>query len=142
MPVNYSFLSSRSAYFSVAVRTQVWAIGRLVCLLTLFLVAVEAQAQVSGTVFRDYNANGTKDVDDLGVASLTITAYFNATTATAISTTAGSYSFSAVQIPNATKVRLEFSGIQTGNFSGPFAPAAAGNGTSVQFVTAGASTGL
>ena len=106
--------------------------------LMIFLGAA-VQAQVSGTVFRDFNGNGIKDnANEPGVASLTVTATFNGTVATAVSTTAGSYSFSAAQIPNATNVRLEFSGIPTGDFSGPFSAAAAGNGTSVQFVTAGA----
>lgn len=102
------------------------------------LLGSGAQAQVTGTVFRDYNANGIKDnANEVGVASLTVTAAFNGIIATAISTTAGSYSFSAAQIPNGTQVRLEFGGLLSGDFSGPFSAAAAGSGTSVQFVTAG-----
>ncbi|WP_185155628.1 SdrD B-like domain-containing protein [Rudanella paleaurantiibacter] len=97
-----------------------------------------ANAQVSGTVFRDYNGNGIKDAGEGGVSGVTVTAYFNATLTSAISTTAGSYSFAAATIPSGTSVRLEFTGFPTGDYSGPFSSNSAGNGTSVQFVTAGA----
>jgi len=105
----------------------------------MMVLASGAQAQVSGTVFRDYNANGIRDnTNELGVASLTVTAFYNGASSSVVSTTTGAYSFLAATIPSGTKVRLEFTGMATDDFSGPFAAATAGNGTSVQFVTAGA----
>ena len=115
--------------------TLSWAIG------LLLVISQLAQAQVTGTVFQDYDGNGVKGTYEGGVAGVTVTAYFNATVATAVSTSAGAYSFPASganSIPSGAKARLEFGTLPTGNFSGPFSAATAGNGTSVQFVTAGA----
>ncbi|MBN8826022.1 MAG: DUF11 domain-containing protein [Spirosoma sp.] len=105
--------------------------------MALLVVSNSLSAQVSGTVFRDFIGNGVKDTGEPGVGGITVTAYYNNTSTSVVSTTAGSYSFAAATIPSGTPVRLEFSGFPTGNYSGPFSPATAGNGTSVQFVTAG-----
>ena len=114
-------------------RCLLWVTGLLLSISQL------AQAQVSGTVFRDFNANGVKDTYDVGVASVTVTAYTSAAASVVVSTTAGSYSFAAVTLPSGTPVRLEFTyPATTGDFNAPFSAAAAGNGTAVQFVTAGA----
>jgi SdrD B-like domain len=113
---------------------------------TVFILmdATVSLSQVSGNVFRDYDSNGLKQNAEPGVADVVVTAY--PATGAVVSTTTnstGAYSFTATQLPSATTVRLEFSNLPTSNFSGPFAAATGGSGTSVQFVTAGAAaTGI
>ncbi|HJV19607.1 MAG TPA: SdrD B-like domain-containing protein [Sediminibacterium sp.] len=96
-------------------------------------------AQVSGIIYRDFNANGTKDnsaaYNEPGTGGVTVKAYNAAgiLLATTSSAANGSYAFTALEIPAATKVRLEFSGWQSADFPSAFGT---GNGTSVQFATA------
>ncbi len=109
----------------------------------LALCSIELSAQISGTVFRDYNANGVKNnsatYNEPGAANITVKAY--STTGTLLATTTslanGTYSFTNVQVPAATKVRLEFTGWQSADFPAPFGT---GNKTSVQFATAPSAT--
>ncbi len=104
----------------------------------LFLLLTQAaNAQVSGTVFRDFNANGIKDnsatFNEPFVAGVTVTAYDAAGTPTATTTDAsGAYSFTGLTLP----LRIEFSGYQTSDYT---APAGSTNNTSVQFYTAASS---
>ncbi len=104
----------------------------------LFLLLTQAaNAQVSGTVFRDFNANGIKDnsatFNETFVAGVTVTAYDAAGTPTATTTDAsGAYSFTGLTLP----LRIEFSGYQTSDYS---APKGNTNNTSVQFYTAASS---
>ncbi|MBH2005310.1 MAG: hypothetical protein I8H66_11520, partial [Sphingobacteriia bacterium] len=99
----------------------------------------QLDAQVGGVVFRDFNANGAKDnsaaFNEPGTAGVTVKAYNAAgiLLATTSSAADGAYAFTALEIPAATKVRLEFSGWQSADFPSPFGT---GNGTSVQFATA------
>lgn len=110
----------------------------LLVLAQLGIVAI-ANAQVSGTVYRDFNANGAKNntasYNEPGAPGITIKAYDNAGTllGTTTSGATGAFSFSAGVIPAATKVRLEFSGWQSADFTAPFGT---NNKTSVQFITA------
>ena len=114
----------------------------LILLTAIFYLAVNSttQAQVSGTVFRDYNGNGVKNnsatFNEPFVAGVTVKA-FNAANvqvgATKTTDAAGAYSFTAVEIPGGTAVRIEFSGFAAGDFS---SAKGTGNGTNVQFVTA------
>lgn len=96
-------------------------------------------AQVSGVVYRDFNANGAKNnspsYNEPGAPGVTVKAYDIAGTllGTSVSGSNGAYSFTAGVIPAATKVRLEFSGWNAADFTAPFG---ANNKTSVQFVTA------
>ncbi|MBL7785592.1 MAG: hypothetical protein JNM36_06785, partial [Chitinophagales bacterium] len=105
-----------------------------VILLSLVLpfFSMYTYAQVSGTVFRDFNSNGTKDntttFNEMGLAGVTITAY-DATgnsVGTATSAADGTYTIAGVS----GTLRIEFTNFPTANYSSP-----AGN-TSVQFVTA------
>lgn len=111
--------------------------------LAQFGIIVITNAQVSGTVYRDFNANGAKNntasYNEPGAAGITIKAYDNAGTLLGTTTSGinGAFSFSAGIIPAATKVRLEFSGWQSADFTAPFG---ANNKTSVQFVTAPSTT--
>jgi SdrD B-like domain len=101
----------------------------------------QLNAQITGKVYRDYNASSTQtnsNPSEPGERGITVTAYkpdgSNVVTTTDAS---GNYSFSAVQIPSGTKVRIEFTGLLTNTFYGTFGN---GNGTSVQFVTAPATS--
>ena len=100
--------------------------------LSAILAANYANAQVSGTVFRDFNSNGTKDntatFNEVGLAGITVTAYnpSGAPIGSDISAADGTYNIAGAS----GAVRVEFTGWQTGDF-----PSFAG-GTSVQFVTA------
>jgi len=91
-------------------------------------------AQISGTVFRDFNGNGTKDnsasFNEPFVQGITVKA-FPATGAAQTTTTnsSGAYSFAGLTLP----VRIEFSGFLTGDFP---APVGSGNSSSVQFYNA------
>jgi SdrD B-like domain/Secretion system C-terminal sorting domain len=128
--------------------------------LTLLLVAlcmlafnISTQAQISGTVFRDFNGNGTRQntagtfVEPV-VSGIVVNAYntLDALIATQTTAATGAYTFPASganSVANGIVVRLEFIIPATGvcglspsfdysSFKGT------GNGTSVQFVTGGA----
>ena len=98
---------------------------------------LSSKAQVSGTVFRDFNGSGIKDnnatYNEPFVAGVTIKA-FNAANiqigATKITDAAGAYNFTAAEIPAALKVRIEFSGLGLGDFN---SFNGTGNGSNVQF---------
>lgn len=110
-------------------------------LFSLFFAGSRLKAQVSGNVFRDFNGNGIKDnsagfnepfVQGISVkATLADGTAFNATT-----DAAGAYSFTTVQIPGGIAVRIEFSGLSSGDYPGL---TSTGNNTNVQFATAPAS---
>ena len=119
-------------------KTGVW-----LAILTLSLVvslSQLAQAQVSGTVFRDIDGDGlqsTTYLNEPGIAGLTVRATKpNGSTVIVTTGTSGTFAFSSVQIPSATKVRLEFLGAST-EFDSPLS---ASSGTSVQFITAPSTT--
>jgi hypothetical protein len=118
--------------------------------ITLIFVASSLPmfAQVSGTVFRDFNANGVKDntatFNEIGMAGTVVTAYNAAGAAIAsyTCTATGTYSMPASGtaydgmmgsntgfVAAATAVRLEFTSIPTLYY-------ATMGGTSVRFVTA------
>jgi hypothetical protein len=111
----------------------------LAAMLALVLLHFYSSAQISGTVFRDFNANGVKDnnatYNETFVAGVSVKA-FNAANVqlgtTKITNASGTYSFTVGEIPAATAVRIEFSGLATGDFS---STNGAGNGSNVQFVT-------
>lgn len=100
----------------------------------LFLLLTQAaNAQVSGTIFRDFDADGARDstsnhIKEVGLAGVTVTAYnaVNASVGSATTGTFGTYTITGVS----GTVRIEFTGLQTGDFSSK------AGGTSVQFVTA------
>ncbi len=113
------------------------------CLFVLFFTT-KTNAQISGTVFRDYNANGTRNTgagyNEPLVDGITVKAYNAANVLIATApTVAGTYSFSAGQIAPGLKVRLEFTGWETGiDYPGAYGT---NNKSSIQFATAPA-TGL
>jgi protocatechuate 3,4-dioxygenase beta subunit len=113
-------------------------------LLVQLVVLVSANAvfaQVTGTVFKDFNFDGVRQttgnrIED-GAYGIVVRAYnsSNALLATKTSDFNGAYAFAAAEIPSGTAVRLEFTE-PTGQFS---ARVATGNASSnIQFITAGA----
>jgi SdrD B-like domain len=102
--------------------------------MVLFLLtySTSINAQISGIVFRDFNANGVKNnsatFNEPFLAGITITAYNSAGTTVGTTTTAanGTYSFTGLTLP----IRIEFTGYQTGEFPGI---SGTGNKSSVQF---------
>src|ERR1700709_1735082 len=87
-------------------------------LLTAMLViclSLTSKAQISGTVFKDFNFNGTQQTSGFpiepGVYAVIVKAFNGANVqvgATKTTTVAGAYSFTAVEIPSGTAVRVEF----------------------------------
>lgn len=89
----------------------------------------------SGTVFRDYDNDGTLDAGEPGIGGVTITAYNNAGSAGTVVSTAGTGAFSFTPT-GAGAYRFELSGYPASLY-----PAVAG-GTTVQFRADGGATGL
>ncbi|MEZ5045997.1 MAG: SdrD B-like domain-containing protein [Chitinophagaceae bacterium] len=91
-----------------------------------------AQAQISGTVFRDFNGNGVKDntasFNEIGFGGITVKAYDASGAEVGSVTTAsdGTYSFTGLSLP----LRIEFTGIVSSDYS---SIVGSGNATSVQF---------
>ena len=111
---------------------------KLVFALICLAITSITQAQISGTVFRDFNGNGFKDniatFNEPFVAGITVQATLaNGTNFTTSTNTAGAFTFTVGQIPAASQVRIEFSGLSAGDYS---ALKGTGNGTDVQFATA------
>ena len=108
----------------------------LAAVLFLVILTTGLFAQISGTVFRDFNANGIKenitDFDENGMAGVTVIAYSSsgAIVGTTTSSATGSWSLPAV---TSFPVRVEFSGYPTDTYSGPNGTS---NTSSVQFISA------
>jgi SdrD B-like domain/Ig-like domain CHU_C associated/PKD-like domain len=105
--------------------------------LGLMLTPSVLEAQISGTVFRDFNADGTKQVTnpiEPGLSGILVTAYNAAGTSlgTATTSTTGAYSFTVGTLASGAKVRLEFT-LPTAYYP---SNGSVSNST-VQFVTAG-----
>lgn len=134
----------------------------LICLLGLVLLSVAqwrgatpalAAGTISGTVFQDYNGNGTRDLTttipsvgsgvtnaavDRGLGGVTVTAYTGAGAVAGTATTAadGAYTLSA---SGTGPYRVEFSGLPTGFQPGPVG---SNNGSTVRFVGDGNSANV
>ena len=104
----------------------------------LFFVQISF-GQVSGTVFQDYNGNGTRQTTapaEPTASGITVTAYLpNGSSVVTTTNANGVYTFTAAQIASGTQVRLEFTGFPNGMFDGF---SSAQSKSSEQFVTAGA----
>lgn len=87
----------------------------VVLLLTVVAVSimvpnvVYAAGDVSGTVFRDYNANGVQDAGEPGVAGVTVTAYDSSGASVGSTTTASDGSYTLTSLPD--DVRIEVTGL-------------------------------
>ena len=94
-----------------------------------------APTEIGGTVFRDYNADGTQNGAEPGISGITVRAFDNDDppgTPTATTTSAADGTYLLTGLSAGVKYRLEFT--WTDN---KLQPGAAG-GTSVQVATAGA----
>jgi hypothetical protein len=120
----------------------------LFCLLITSLIS---RGQLSGVVFRDYDGDGTQDAstgyNEPGVRGMQVK-IFNASdvqvSTVKITDASGAFNFSAAEVSAGTALRVEFSfpasAIRTLDQTIDYASFNGGghNGTSVQFVTAGA----
>ena len=112
-----------------------------VAAIVLICLSLTSQAQISGTVFKDFNFNGTQEASApvepgvFGVQVKTFNAAGIQMATTKTTSAAGAYSFSAAEIPLGTAVRVEFTA-PPGSLDAKFA--ATTSGSSIQFVTAGA----
>ena len=110
--------------------------------LALLINATVNGQSLSGIVFRDFNGNGQKNnsatFNEPFVSGITVRAFNagNVQVGPAKTTDAsGAYSFTTGEIPNGTAVRVEFTGLGTGDYSSFNGTQ---NSTNVQFVTTGA----
>lgn len=115
-------------------------IYKFFCLALFVAIANTSQAQISGTVFRDYNGNGQKNnsssFNEPFVSGITVNVYNAANVLVATTTTSGNsapnYSFSSGVVPPGN-YRVEFVGFSSGDHA---AVSGSTNGTNVQMVTA------
>jgi uncharacterized repeat protein (TIGR01451 family) len=125
-------------------RFVVWA-----CLLILLFSLssqVFAAGTTSGTVFRDYNANGVQDAREPGIPNVSITAYDSAGVAygPVLTNAAGVYNLAWGGADTTVRVEFTLAPPMAANQiaslqSGAFGP---GSGTSVQFVSSGQTANL
>ena len=111
--------------------------------------AVAADGTVSGTVFRDFNANGVVDAGggvgsgvaaDAGLGGVTVTAYdSDGGSWSTASATDGTYSIPVTGASGDT-LRVEFTNLPAGYEHGAVSASGSDNGTSVQFVDLPAAT--
>ncbi|WP_428666915.1 SdrD B-like domain-containing protein [Runella sp.] len=112
---------------------------RYVILLLLSLIlSIPSFAQVSGTVFYDFDANGIQTSvapQEAGVTNIGVRIFVNGSSQPFITQTdtAGHYAFSAQQVPAGSLARLEFFNLPETFFVSSAGPQ---NGTEVQFVQA------
>jgi len=107
--------------------------------------AYAAAGGVSGTVARDFNGNGVRDAGDvnagvpgdIGVAGVRAVAYdaLGAEVGSGTTDDDGEYTIDTSGVADGTPLRIEFSDLPDGFFP---SRAGADNGTTVQFVAAGA----
>ena len=100
-----------------------------------------AHAQVSGYVFRDFNADGirtNRNPTEPGVSGATVRVFMDIdpTPRTMLTRPDGTFSFDAIAVPPDQPLRVEFTGFESGHYTGLFG---AGSGTTIQFLTSGAS---
>lgn len=108
------------------------------CCLCLFWGQV-AQAQVTGTVYRDFNENGVREQPgEIGVGSVTITVFnisggvVGTATSSTLVGTQGQYS---IPLYTTGQYRVQFANLPAGYYSGPQNTTATGGSTAVQFIT-------
>ncbi len=77
-------------------------------LLALMWFSTSAVAQISGTVFRDFNANGVLDATEQGIGGIEVTAFDAAGAAIGPVTTGGNGSYSIAGVTGGVEYRIEF----------------------------------
>ena len=109
-----------------------------VALVVVFLNLSQGFAQVSGVVFRDYNANGLRSAInpiEIGVPNVKVSIFVGTEPSPKTTRTQadGTYSFSASDAPAGSMVRIEFTDFMVGDTS---SAAGISNRSSVQFAKA------
>jgi hypothetical protein len=100
--------------------------------MTLALRPAVAAETISGVVFRDFNADGTRDTREPGVAGVAVTAYDAAGTAVVSATTDSTGAYTLTGLSDGTQYRLEVTGLP--GYLQP-GPVGADCNTTVVFVT-------
>lgn len=115
---------------------------KVIMLLALSALAFISQAQISGIVYKDYNASGVRDntatfVEPL-VSGITVKAYNSSDVLVATATTnaSGAYSFTGLTLP----LRIEFSGLPLSYLNGCATDNSGIIGSNVQFITSATTT--
>lgn len=113
-------------------RSRLWTVISFLVLGSLvWIPSAQAAYTISGSVFRDYNANGIRDLNEPGVGAVQVTAYNTAgPVISAASDSLGNYSLT---IPTDEPVRIEFTPTASFVFAGA---AGTNNASSVVFVSA------
>ncbi len=113
-----------------------------ICGIWLLLSQV-AQAQVTGTVYRDFNEDGVRQQPgEIGVGGVTVTIYntsgavIGTATSSSITTSQGQFS---VPVSTTGLYRVQFSGLPSGYYEGPRSSTITGGSTGVQFINAATS---
>jgi uncharacterized repeat protein (TIGR01451 family) len=130
-------MKRKSVSFQAVFTTVLVLIGFLISSLAQSPL-VEAAGVITGTVFRDFNGNGTLDANEIGVPGVTVSAYDSAGAAQGTATTLGdgTYSLSAT---GTGPYRIEFTDFLATDQPGPYGTS---SGTTVQFVPDGNSSGV
>lgn len=122
---------------------------RLLGVMLLLSAGHHLSAQISGLAFRDFNANGTRETTnpiEPGLGGVTVNIYDSVnvliatTTTSTVTATLGQYSFPVGTVPVGKSVRIEFSGLVTGDKQGFGTATASGSGSAVQFAKAPSTT--
>ncbi|WP_338874741.1 SdrD B-like domain-containing protein [Spirosoma sp. SC4-14] len=113
----------------------------LLAVIVFSMCVSAAQAQIQGTIFRDFDLNGIRSDTlpiEVGIAGVLVRAFVETSKTPIITLTdnAGAFSFSDVDIPAGKQVRIEFENLPSGYYNGPYG---ANSRTSVQFVRTPAS---
>lgn len=141
---------------ALATAVTILLAGSMVIVGNVVPPAEAVAGQVTGRVFRDYNANGVYNatavtgtttvmaqVAEVGIAGVTVTAYNGAGTAVATTTTGTSGTYTLSGLGNNTALRIEFTGYPAGfldsQHGGTTSTTTTTNtsNTSVQFVSTG-----
>lgn len=94
------------------------------------LITLAVQAQITGTVFQDYNANGIRDAGEPGRPGVVVKAFVPTGGGAGLATTDANGLYTIT--PSGTApYRIEFTSLGAGYFAGAAGPS---SGTSVQFV--------
>ncbi|MBK8722441.1 MAG: hypothetical protein IPL95_09280 [Saprospiraceae bacterium] len=127
--ISHSFYYNQSSKFFIKLILAYF----LICFFNFNL-----KAQISGYVFRDFNENGVKDSSstflEVRLPGVIVNAYNSSNVLVGTTTTSpvGTYSFTGLTLP----LRIEFTGLISGDYSSPVSTTSTSNKSSVQFYSA------
>lgn len=111
----------------------------VITLAILLAQVMLVKAQVAGTVFKDFNSNGKRELpNEIGVGGISVNAFLdgNDTPFSTVTAIDGSFLFPSSDLPTNSKVRIEFVGLD-GTYAGLNG---ANSNSTVQFAVSGAAT--